>query len=407
MSYTFFIAKRYLQFQQKQGKKSFASFLTVIATIGVALGVAALIITLTILGGFEKEIKEKVTGFVTHIQITGFQNQPLANFQTAQEKIHSFKNITGSSPFVIKEGMVQYQNNMEGIVVKGINPQTDVTLTKKYMVEGKYIFSSSLENPTCIIGKKLLTKLHAQIGDTIIVFGLRGSYTEIQSPRIMSFIINGVYESGMSEFDDVYIFVSLPVAQELFGMQNAISGFDIMVDNISNAPTFARSLMDTLGYPYYARTLFQLYRNLFTWIELQKEPIPIILGLIIIVATVNIIGILLMLVLEKKQYIGILMAMGTTRSAIKKIFLYQGIIIGIVGTLFGNLLAFFLCWMQLQFHFFSLPSSIYFMSSVPILLRWENFLLVSCITIFLCSAASYIPSMLAARLDPIRSIRFF
>jgi lipoprotein-releasing system permease protein len=161
-----------------------------------------------------------------------------------------------------------------------------------------------------------------------------------------------------------------------------------------------------LGYPHYARTVFQTYRNLFSWIELQKRPIPIILGLVIIVATVNIIGTLLMLVLDKTKEIGILMSMGATRWGITRIFLRQGLVIALLGAGLGNVLGFALCFAQLEFKFFSLPSDIYFMNSVPILLRPEYFLVVTGVSIILSLACAYIPARLAARLRPVDTIRF-
>jgi lipoprotein-releasing system permease protein len=165
-------------------------------------------------------------------------------------------------------------------------------------------------------------------------------------------------------------------------------------------------VQELLGYPHYGRTVFQTYRNIFSWIDLQKKPIPIILGLIIVVATVNIIGTLLMMVLSKTKDIGILMSLGATRAGITRIFLRQGLTIALTGAGIGNVFAFVLCYSQMKFGFFSLPSDIYFMSSVPILLRPEYFLLVTAISIVLCLLSSIIPARLAARLHPVSALRF-
>jgi lipoprotein-releasing system permease protein len=175
---------------------------------------------------------------------------------------------------------------------------------------------------------------------------------------------------------------------------------------VDSAASVADRVQDLLGYPHYGRTVFQTYRNLFSWIELQKKPIPIILGLIIIVATVNIIGTLLMMVLDKTREIGVLRSLGATRWGIMRIFLRQGLTIALVGTFLGNALAFALCYAQMQFRFFALPSDIYFMTSVPILLRPEYFLLVSGATLLLCLASSMLPARLASRLHPVTAIRF-
>lgn len=416
MSYVSFIARRYLRLQRQssrstlrqKNRKGFLSFLTLISIAGIMLGVMALLVTLTILGGFEKEIKSKVAGFTTHVQVTGFQNQPLTDYQQARLKIlHTVSGIASISPVVSKEGMVSFKKNVEGILVKGVDPATNNTTVSNYIVQGAFDVKYQDNGiPSCVVGKRLLQKLQAHIGDTVAVFGLVGSYENIQPPKIISFIIRGVYESGMSEYDDVYFLVNIHAAQELFQLGDVATGFDVMLNNVSDAGRVADQIQETMGYPYYARTLFQLYRNLFTWIELQKKPVPIILGLIIIVATVNIIGTLLMVVMEKTNQIGILKSMGAQNSDIKKIFIYEGMFFGVIGTALGNMFAYLICWLQLHYHFFALPSAIYFMTTVPILFRWENFALVSGIALLLCFLASYIPSMFAAKLDPIRSIRF-
>ena len=408
MPYTSFIARRYLKFRRGSEKKDFISFLTFIAITGITLGVAALIITLTILAGFEHEIKSKVAGFTTHIQVTGFQNQTFKNYDSAAERMRrSIDEIDAVGPFVAKEGMVSFGSEVEGILVKGVEPAHDITTAKNYIIEGTYdLHRAKSQIAACAIGKKLLVKLHAHCGDTIAVFGLTGSYYEMRQPKIVPFVVAAVYESGMSEYDDVYLFTDITAAQELFMVGPAATGFDVLLKDIDAAPDVAEKIQDLMGYPYYPRTLFQLYRNLFTWIELQKQPVPIILGLIILVATVNIIGTMLMVVMEKTSQIGILKSMGASNADIKKIFLFEGLFIGLTGTILGDLFAFVVCWTQQTFHYFSLNSSIYFMTQVPILFHWQNFALVSVIAFLLCMLAAYIPSAIAARLDPIRSIRF-
>jgi lipoprotein-releasing system permease protein len=175
---------------------------------------------------------------------------------------------------------------------------------------------------------------------------------------------------------------------------------------VDSASAVADRISEVLGYPHYTRTVFDSYRNLFSWIELQKKPIPIILGLIIIVATVNIIGTLLMMVLDKTREVGVLATLGATRWGITVVFLRQGFTIAVAGTLLGDLLAFTLLKLQHGFRVLSLPSDIYFMTSVPVLLRWEDFVMVSAISIALCMMSALIPARLASRLDPVTAIRF-
>lgn len=404
---SFFIARRFLQFQKITGKRNFVSFITLIATIGIMLGVGALIIALTILGGFEKELKEKVIGFTTHIQITTYTNQPIRYYQNVQAKLlRDVEQIRSVTAFISKEGMVNFGESTEGIIVKGIEPAAAHTGVRQYLTRGEVNFERIDEGIYgCVAGKKLLEILGADLHDTLLVFGLQGHIQTSLAPNVMAFVVQGIYESGMAEYDDIFFFVGIPAAQELINFEDAVSGFEVLVSDVNDSPRIASEIMDLLGYPFNARTLFQLYRNLFTWIELQKEPIPLILGLIIAVAAVNIIGTLLMLVLEKRKQIGILKSLGASSQQIRNIFLINGTMIAIVGTLLGNAFAYAVCFAQLKFHFFSLPSTIYFMKSVPIYFQWEHFAIVSAISILLCLLASVVPARLASRLDPIRSIR--
>lgn len=404
MTYSSFIAGRYLQANHRKG---FLSFISAIAIIGVALGTAALIIALSVLGGFEQEITEKVIGFTSHVQISGYHNQPLGNYLANTSRIERCSPLVKAvQPFLSREALVRSKESVDGILLKGIDPSKDISSVSKYIVEGKYDISRTAGAlPNIVIGKKLSDKLAVTIGERVTVFGT-GRSGEFGQMRVMQFKVTGIYESGMADYDDVYAFTSLRDAQILFQFDEAISGYDIMLKNIDSADVMSDKIQALLGYPHYARTVFQNYRNLFSWIELQKKPVPIILGLIIIVATVNIIGTLLMVVLGKAREIGILKSLGATRRGITRIFLQQGFWIGTVGTLWGNMIACILCYAELTFHFLSLPSDIYFMTSVPILMKPEFFLIVSLISVGLCLMCAYIPAWLAARIDPIRAIRF-
>ena len=404
MHYTALIAKRYLHSQRNQG---FVSFITAIAILGVTLGTATLIIALSVLGGFEKEITEKVIGFTSHVQIIGFQNQPLKDPEANMALLERhFPVIESVAPFVSREALIRSREGVDGVLLKGIDPVRDNSITPRYMVAGAYDLDREEGGmPHLVLGRKLATKLAVDVGDKATIFGLSRGF-EQAAPRVMQFRIVGIYESGMAEYDDVYAFTGLRDAQILFQLPGAVSGYDVMVHSLDQAQVVADSVTDLLGYPHYGRTVFESYRNLFSWIELQKKPVPIILFLIIVVATVNIVGTLLMLVLDKMREIGVLRSLGATRWGITSIFLRQGLTIAFTGTVLGNILALVLCLAQLEFRFFSLPSDIYFMNSVPILLRPEYFVVVSAVTIALCLLTALVPARLASNLNPVTAIRF-
>jgi len=404
MSYTSFIARRYLRSQRNAG---FVSFITAIAILGVMLGTATLIIALSVLGGFEREITDKVVGFTSHVQILGFQNIPLGDFEENSIMMEeTYQVIESVSPFVSREALIKAGDAVDGILLKGVDPVRDNTRVRRYVVEGTYDIARQQGGmPRLVLGRRLAERLSLGIGDKATLFGI-GRLGNQGQPRVVQFRVTALYESGMAEYDDVYGFTDLVDAQVLFQYGNAVSGYDLVLTDVDSADQVAEGLQNLLGYPHYGRTVFDSYRNLFSWIELQKKPVPIILGLIIVVATVNIIGTLLMMVLGKTREIGILASMGATRWGITRIFLRQGLTIAISGTVLGNVLAFVLCYAQYTGKFISLPSDIYFMTSVPILLEVEYFVFVSAITIALSALSSLVPARLASRLHPVIAIRF-
>lgn len=404
MQYTHFIASRYLRSRRNAG---FFSFIAGISVLGVMLGTATLIIALSVLGGFEKEITEKVVGFTSHVQVSGFQNLPLRDYRENALRISSCSpSVIGVIPYVAREALIRSRQGVDGILLKGIDGTKEELAARKYMVAGEFILEQPQgATPGIVLGRKLASRLAVEIGDKVVVFGV-GRILEGGQGRAMAFKVTGIYESGMAEYDDVYAYAPLKEAQILFQVPDAVSGYDIQLSRADSADAVAERITEMLGYPHFARTVFESYRNLFSWIELQKKPIPIILGLIIIVATVNIIGTLLMMVLDKTREVGVLAAMGATRWGITLIFLRQGFFIALLGTALGDLLAFIALFAQQELHIFSLPSDIYFMTSVPVLLRWEDFALVSVITVALCLLSALVPARLAARLDPVSAIRF-
>jgi lipoprotein-releasing system permease protein len=371
------------------------------------LGTSALIIALSISNGFEKELKEKVIGFTSHIQVSKFDVRYFDKDDWASfEKIKTIPNVKFVSPFAGREAMIRSNYAIEGVYLKGILPEYDFSIIKKSIVEGKYDFDESDGTPKIIIGKKLANKIGVELGDKVVILAIDPDNPYLTSPKVEQFKVSGIYETGMAEYDDIFVYVRLNHAQYLLDLGNKVSGFDVMVKNVDYLDETALLIQDKLGYPYYARTMYQMYRNLFAWLELQKKPVPIVLGLIIIVAVFNIIGTLLMMVLEKTKEIGILKSMGANSKSIMKIFVFQGLFIGIAGTILGNILAYVLCSIQLKYKPLSLPEDIYLMSSVPILLQLENFILVSIVTLLLCFFATLIPSYIASRIEPVEAIRF-
>ncbi len=404
MSFPFFISKRFI-FKNPARQDRFISFISAVSIIGIALGVAALIIAISILNGFEKTITEKITDFDSHIQITSYQTI-LPDYRRILPELYETlqPDAESISPYASKIAIISSKKGKEGVSLKGIMPDVRSINVKENIVEGKFVLGSG----SIVIGRKLANKLYVSIGDKVTIFAL--SRDEIPSPEhlpnIKRFTITGIFESGMAEYDDLNAYISLDEAQELFEIGDNITGYDIKLKNISKIDSYKDYLSDKLRYPHAVRSIYQIHRNIFTWIELQKKPIPIVLGLITIVAVFNIIGTLLMIVLEKTNAIGTMKSLGARKRQIVAIFLYQGGFLAAAGIILGNLLAFILTWLQLEYSIISLPSSVYFVSKVPISLSWEIFLEVSALTLVLCFLASFIPSYIGSKIQPVSTLRF-
>ena len=404
MNYKFLISRRFLF---SKGSSRFISFITYISILGVTLGVAALIITFSVLNGFETEIRSKIAGLVSHIQVTSFNPNGIENQQEALAKIKSIlPDITQMSPYVQREGLIKYKDNLEGILLKGIDPATDLSTARNKIISGEFNVKPIDSNVSRIlIGNKLAKSLGVEAGSKVFIFGLKGIPSPVNQPKIKQFIVSGIYETGLKDYDDVILYTDIPSAQKVFDLGKFISGIELNIKDITKLNASAGKLREELGYPYNAQSMFQIFRGLFNWVELQKAPSPVILSLIILVATFNIVGTLLMLVLEKTHSIGILKSLGADKGSIMKIFIYDGILIGILGVILGNIVGLGICFLELRFKFFSLPE-FYYMKNVPILIQPDLVILVSIVSFVLCFFATLIPSYIASRLEPVRSLNF-
>lgn len=408
MFFPFFFAKKYI-FSKKE--TNLFSFISSITVAGIAIGVAALIITLSILKGFENTLTEKVISFNSHIQITAFGGNLLPDYKITQPFIEN--KIAGTysqiSPYIAKLAIISHGQVKDGVTIKGVFPEILNKDLKKDLINGSFNLEQSTGGlDKIILGKKLANRLFVKPGDKVTIFALKNNQVPSPEnmPNIQQYIVSGIFESGMAEFDDMYAYVKLESAQSLFGAGNSINGYDIKLNNISQIDSISLVLEDNLRYPHYVKTIYQSYRNIFTWIELQKKPIPIILGLIIVVAVFNIIGTILIIVLEKTSSIGVLKSLGSSNKQIISIFIIQGVFLSCIGIIAGNLLAFLLMALQLKFNFISLPADIYLMSTVPIQMEFWNFILVSGIAFGLSILSAVIPSYIASKTKIVNTLRF-
>ncbi|MCK9281832.1 MAG: ABC transporter permease [Melioribacteraceae bacterium] len=367
------------------------------------------ILALSVLQGFETSISEKIVNLNAHLKVTGFSNRNLPGYkEIIPELKKDFNQIESVSPFTSKLAIIKHKRLSEGISLIGIDTLNDNSNLRRYIIEGKFSTGISGELHGVIIGKRLAEKLFIKIGDDITIFSIKNDNipSPENPPAISKFKVTGIYESGMSEYDDLFAYTDLKFTQSFFGMNNKISGYNIKLKDISKIESMEIKLQDYFRYPYYVRSIYRIHQNIFTWIDLQKEPIPIVLGLIILVAVFNIIGTILIIVLEKTGAIGILRSLGATRSTILKIFLTQGTIVSVVGIILGNVLAFLLSILQVNFNIISLPGTVYFVTSVPLVIEPIHYLIVSSVTLILAFFSSLIPSYIAANIKTVNAIKF-
>ena len=408
-----FMSFRYLWGAEgREQGRSFLRFIIYVAVGGVTLGVAALLLALAIVRGFSEEIEEKIVGFGAHIQVSSYvQDEPLDQGASLRRQLREMKGVSSVSPVVEQPVLLRYSEDaIDGVVLLGMD-RLPSYLGKRVEAGGSAVDGEKGGEPGLVVGREMATRLGLAVGDRVTAFALQQGESGMsmggQRPRVEQFRIRGIYDTSLQDIDDVYVFSSTAVARELGSLAApSVSRFNVTVSDPSRIDSLAAQIENRFGFPVSARTVYQQYAGLFAWVDLQQSIIPLVIGVIVIVAAFNIIGTLLMLILEKTREIGILKGLGTSGRTLKRLFLVLGVLIGVVGTSLGAALALTFALLQQQFGLVSLPAEAYYMTTAPIALNPLDFLLVAVVTVFLCGAAAYIPARVAARVEPVKAIRF-
>jgi len=378
---------------------------------GIMLGTAALVVTLAILSGFEKTLTGNVLGFTSNVEISSYGNRPLPDYPgTSRFLMQKVPEITQLTPFVEHDAVLRSPRGVAGVELRGIPPEDTTVLAMKRILTGSALAGHSADSvDPIVISKGLAQELRTSIGKNIaaIRFNERLRTREDILANLRKFRVVGTYATGMSQYDDMLAYTTLPAAQSFNGFSSTqVSGYDVRTPTLASSIPVAAKLNRVLFYPYIARSVYDVYPTIFAWIDLQKKPIPIILGLIILVAAFNIISTLLLIVIEKTRSIGVLKSLGASTGKVARIFITQGMTIAIFGTVLGDALGFALSALEAHFHFFKLRSDIYFMSSVPISIEWQHYAIVSAIALVLAFSATLIPARIAARMQPLHALSF-
>ncbi len=413
MSYELFIGLRYLKAKRKQ---TFVSLITLISIAGVMVGVTALIVVIAVMNGFKEDLRDKILGVTSHVVISRFDGN-ISKYQEVRAKVGEVSGVNAATPFIYTQVMISSRKAISGAVLRGIEPKT----ASKVINLPKNLRAGSLEEleaenkpegmrstPGIILGNELARNIGALRGDPVTVISPLGRLTPLgRVPRSQTFRVAGIFDSGMYEYDSTIAYVSLWAAQRFLGIGDRVTGIEVRVDDIYAADRVARAIGKALdGYPYWSRDWMRMNKNLFSALKLEKIVMFIILTLIILVAAFNIVGTLIMVVIEKTRDIAILKSMGATRRSIMKIFMIEGAVIGLVGTLLGLLGGYTLCTLLATYKFIELPSDVYYISTLPVQMNPLDVALIAVAAIVITLAASVYPAWQASRFDPAEAIRY-
>lgn len=375
---------------------------------GVAIGSAGLLIALSIVHGFKSTINEKIIGFAPHVTVNTFMNDPLLRADTLQTYLSDFPGVEEVQPVVMGQVMIQSSGDVSGTVIKGVPESGDVTHLRDYILEGAYDLSVQESGlPGLILGFDLARTIGAEVGDKITLFALEGLPTPFNTPEIQQFTLTGIYQTGIARFDDNFALTTSEPVRKLFGFDpQYASTMEINVSDPNQIEHIYGEIRDATEFPYVTESIYQRYRNIFAWIDLQEETIPLVISVMVIVAAFNLIGTVLMMVLERVKDIGILKTIGAKSRAIRQIFLLEGLFVALSGLITGVGISLLFYWLQITYQIIPLSEENYYMSYAPVEPHLLDFIIVGAVTLLLCALASWLPARIAAQTDPVKVLSF-
>ena len=415
------LAFRYFRGARGRGEsRAFLRFVTVAAIGGVAVGVGALLLAMMIVRGFEREIESKIVGFGQHVQVDSYLGDPLEDAPRLAERIRTVEGVETVTPVVLDFSLlrarprtvdgVKGEAPIEGVLLWGTPPNGQPFIAER-MAAGAFSFAPDARGRAgVVVGQRMAEVLGLSVGDDVTVFATRTAQASQgfgSRPRVGAYHVAGIYETGLADFDERFVYADIAEARSLLRYApDQATRLDVLLDDIEGSREAATAIAAAAGPPVYARSVYDVYRGLFAWVDLQSSIVPLVISILVIVAAFNIIGTLLMLVLEKTREIGTVLAMGASRTSVRRLFLVLGALVGASGAAIGAGLALAFGWAQSRFEFIPLPAEAYYLDAAPIELRAMDFAWVTVLAVVLCTLAAYLPARAAAGIEPIRTIRF-
>ena len=413
MNLPYFIAERLIKGRVKE--KSFSRPINVIAVIGIALGLAVMILAVAILTGFKQQIREKVVGFGSNIQIVNldsnisYETTPVSDTESFIPKVKKIPGISHMQVFATKAGIIKTDDEIQGVVLKGVGSDFDWHYFKSNMVDGDvFTVSDTAIGNKVIISKKISSMLKLKKGDSFTIHFIQ------DPPRVRKFTISGIYETSLEEFDKIYVFCDIGHIRRLNGWRDdQVSGMEVFINDFDKLDKLTDEVRDAVGYritenstKFRVTSIRTKYPQIFDWLNFQDVNVIIIIVLMLIVAGFNMVSGLLILILEKTNMIGILKAVGSEDSSIRKIFLYQAAYLIGKGLLWGNLIGLGLAFLQLKTGIITLDPSSYYIKTVPVNLNLVHILLLNAGTMAAIILMLIVPSQLISRITPVKAIRY-
>lgn len=404
--FEFFIAKRYLLAQRGM---RFISITTWISILGVALGVAALIVVMGVMNGFTTDLRDKIIGVTSHIILFN-GSEPIKNDPDLLSRINTTSGVIASTPFIYSELMISTSSGGKGVLLRGIDPDTApevLSILKKMIIGEVKDLHKQGALPGIIVGQEMAKRLGIHINSRVNMLAPSGQETAAgYVPKIKAFQVVGIFSLGMYEYDSTLAFVSLDEARTLLGWsEGTVTGIEVATNDVFKADTIGEALVQKLGGGFYAKSWMTMNANLFAALKLEKAAMAIILFLVVVVGAFSIITALVMMVMEKTKDIAILMSMGASSSQIRRIFITQGLLIGVLGTALGYAFGLFTCFMLEHFQFVQLPQGVYSLDYLPVLLEWTDLVFIGICAVAICFLATLYPASKASHLEPVEALR--
>jgi len=407
MSFETFFSLRYLKAKRKQG---FISVITAISILGIMIGVMALIVVLAVMNGFREDLMKKILGVNSHLLILSYKGGISDTERVIQEALE-VDGVLSATAVVYSQVMIKNYGNISGAVLRGIDPATVGTVIEiGSMIRGgsvDLLKDSGTDPPGIILGSQLSKQIGAAPGDTVTLVSPIGKLTPLgRVPSEGQFKVKALFESGMYEYDSSMVYLSLPDAQDFLSLGDEVTVIELKVKDIDQSDTIGKNIQEKLGYPYWTKDWKMMNRSLFSALKLEKATMFIILTMIVLVGALNIISSLVMMVMEKNRDIAILRTMGASPKSIMSIFIFQGLFVGLIGTLLGLMSGSFLCHILARYKFIKLPPDIYYISTLPVRMEWLDVISIVFGAVIISFLATIYPSWQASKVNPVEALRY-